>query len=201
MLKKYLLFLIIITIAATMATNTRAADYAYYVTLTIKSFETGVTGGAGATTMKFEQNSNSPIEVNIYDGGSLKYDGSAMTASRSYGVGDTMTVGPVTLTEGNSHTFRITFDEVRVGSNYYGSCVTNGGNQNYCTYCNGYAAQTNCRSRGTTPMGSNGYAPYIGSAGSTAPCTGASRDVACSNDISIAIDEADTATFSLSFTP
>lgn len=205
MLKKYLLFLIIITIAAIMATNTMAVELTYYVTLTIKTFTTAVEVRAGEEgvieSIKFEQNSASAIVIAIDDSNPTEIFTQTRTASRSYGAGDTMTVGPITMTQGESHSFKITFDEIQVGaSKYYGSCTTNS-NLAYCAWCNGFESTASCPTRGTQPLGSNGFAPYVGSAGVTSQCTGTAQSADCSRDFVPALDEGLTKQFSLSFTP
>lgn len=205
MLKKYLLFLISVTIAVSMVTSTTAANY--YVTLTISAFETAITSG-NAVDLEFVQNSASPVEIDIYSGGSNILDGSGMTASRRYADGDTMTVGPVSLTSGNTYSFRITFDEVLFkGSSsdaYVGGCTTGATSSTAsCKDCAG--SNQNC------PIASgNGYIASQrknadGDAGGTT-CdrdatgnTGGGYGSNCIDEILDALDEGLTAQFQLSF--
>ena len=197
MLKKYLLLLIIITIAVSMATNTMAADYNYYVTLSISAF---ATNDGGVTTLLIEQNAASPVTYKIEDSGATEiYSSGALTASRTYGAADDIVVGPLSMTQDETHKFTLNFDEVRVGSNYYGSCTTNSGSLSACRNCAG--ASASCVAQGREPVPGNGYAPYANTAGDTAACDGGSRGVACTSLIANALDEGSSVTYSLSFTP
>ena len=195
MSKKYLLFLIIITIAVSMTTNTMAVDYDYYVTLTITTFQTNTGGPA---TLLFVQNSASHVDISIEDSNPTEIFSDDRSASRTYGANDVITVGPQSMTEGEAHTLKITFDEVKVASNYFGSCTTNSA-WSFCKNCGG--TTQGCPTQAGNVVGSSGYAPYIGSPGQTGTCTGTSITVNCGDEIATALDEGATAVFSLAFTP
>jgi len=153
MLKKYLLFLIIIAIAVSMVMNAMAAMT--YVTLTIVNFTTAPTSGA-RTQMQFVQNSNSPFNITIYNSTYIQEYSEKRTAARTYTAGDLITVGPIDLITAGNYFFNITFDEVVVGGNYYGSCTTDAA-WNFCTNCAG--STTSCPSQAGNVLNSNGYAP------------------------------------------
>ncbi|MFH1641548.1 MAG: hypothetical protein ABIC04_01480 [Nanoarchaeota archaeon] len=202
MFKKYALPLIMSIILMVLIISTLADQEEYYVTLTIVNFSTSPTDGTVPLSMKFVQNANSIINLSIRNDSNKLDFNEERTASRVYGEGDLITIGPVNLTAGATYYFNITFDEVAVYQGatpyYYGSCATATA-YSMCTRCSGTGSQSCAAS---TTGGNHASNAYWGatSAGMSAACDVRPTLFRCSDEIQDILDEGLITSFSLGFT-
>ena len=175
--------------------------YTAYINIYIVDFDTNT--DAESDPIEFVDHANSPIEWQVNGSGCDNDNGTWEDdiAVGEYGAGDTIVTGSASnLTAGSSCNLFLRFDEVKVGSNYYGSCDTDS-YQTGCTTCTNVA--DSCRVKWTyyaTPT--NGYISYeaSSSAGDTGNCAINVDFGRCSDEIQDALNETDTSEFAFTFT-
>jgi len=175
--------------------------YTAYISIYIVDFDTNT--AAESDPIEFVDHANSPIEWQVNGTGCDDDDGTWNDdiAVGEYGAGDTIVTGSnVTLTAGSECKIFLRFDEVKIGTRYYGSCAddsTSGG----CTSCANAGA--GCRAKYTSyGAPTNGYISYeaSSSAGDTANCAIDVNFGRCSDEVVDGLNESATSNFAFTFT-
>jgi len=176
-----------------------AIAYSAYINIYIVDLDTNT--DAEEDTIYLVDNAASPIQWAVNGTGCGPVYHTDDIATGEYSDNSTISTGSaVTLTEGSVCTLYLQVDEVKVGTNYFGSCVTND-EQAGCTDCSNVAA--NCRNDATsyaTPT--NGYVTLEASAspGDTGACTVDVNFGRCSEEVQDQLDAAGTSEFTFTFT-
>jgi len=178
-----------------------ASAYTAYISIYIVDFDTNTDDESDP--IEFVDHANSPVEWQVNGSGCDEDNGTWYDdiPVGEYGAGDTIVTGRATnLTAGNACNLFLRFDEVKVGSNYYGKCATDN-SQAGCTTCTNVGAS--CRVKYTsygTPT--NGYTHYeaSSSAGNTANCAVHIDFGRCSDEVQDQLDVAGTSEFKFTFT-
>ena len=186
---------------------------AYQVYLNIYIVDLDTNTAAESDPIELVDHANSPIQWKIAGDGCTSPTGYTNDiANGEYGDGDTISTGSVaTLTEGSSCTLYLQVDEVKVGGNYWGSCVTNeaGGGQPdsslMCTACDNILGA--CRHHWesywiATPTNAYSYSEWqaAGSAGDTGVCSVVTNFGRCSHEVQQAVYDTQTTEFFVVFT-
>jgi len=200
-MNRKILIVIISAFFCIILLNTAIA-YNAYINVIIVDLNTNTT--AESDPIELVDHANSAIEWQVNGTGCDDNDGTWNNdiAVGEYGNGDRIVMGsPASLNEGSTCNFFLRVDEVKVGTNYYGSCTTDT-TSSQCTTCKGGGAS--CRVDGTsygTPTNAWSYFQTIGSAGADgSACNVNSNFGRCSDEIVDQLDVSGTTKFGFSFT-
>ena len=190
-------FFVILMFFCLITLNTANA-YTAYINIYIVDLDTNT--AAESDPIKLVDHSSSPIKWKLAGTGCTPTAYQDNIAIGEYGNGDTIITGSAaTLTAGSSCTLYLEVDEVKVGSYYYGSCLTNyATTHTACTTCAN--AGSTCPTYSTADNGYQGTFQSIGSSGSGDNCANDEDFGRCSDEIVTQLDEGAVTEFTFTFT-
>ena len=189
-------FFVILMVFCLASLNTASA-YSTYLNLYIVDLDTRT--ASESDPIKLVDHSNSPIRWKVAGTGCTSPTSyTSDIGNGEYGDGDTIATGSAaTLTEGSSCALYLEVDEVKVGSYYYGSCITPG-SYSSCTTCDNVASSCATGNYEATPTNAYRGQAYS-SSGTGNECNQIQNFGRCSDEIVTGLDEGEVTEFIFSF--